>query len=370
MPSSGGRYSNAQLRALWIANGGQNSVAPMAAAIALAESGGDPNATDYDSNGSVDRGLWQINSVHGSMSTFSPSGNARAAVSISNNGTDWSAWTTFTSGAYKPYLDGSSATSTGTTGGGSSVSSSDGTGSSSGGALNLSLGDLLTSPASTIGDFFALVSLGIVKGLADGIGDYIIRPAWNFNLRAVDYYTNDILFAKENQPWPTLVTAVFWGFGYGLLFTDPESGNLKPAPVRKTRLARHVRRAQQLPARGTLIKPRDVAEKTPNKPEPVASSAKVRQTGTMNTSRHSTVKVTGTHARADGTAAPRDNAERATDSTGAPASEVREVETVQAVKPPAKPESPDRTGIDTQADSKSTSDKSPRASTHGGKRGA
>jgi hypothetical protein len=305
MPSSGGRYSNDQLRALWISNGGDNTAAPMAAAIALAESGGDPNATDYDNNGSVDRGLWQINSIHGSLSTFNPNGNAKAAISISGNGHDWSPWVTYQTGAYKQYLTGSSAQGTGTTGGGSSASQSDGTGSSTGGVANLSLSDLLSSPATVIGDFVALVSLGILKSFADGVGDYIIRPAWNFNLRTVNYYTYEIVFAQENQPWPTLTVAVFWGFGYVLLFTDPDSGNLKPAPVRKSRIARHARRLQQLPARQALIKPRHVEEKTPVKPKPVTSSTRVTQTGTMQTSRKIAVKVSGTHARADGTVETR-----------------------------------------------------------------
>lgn len=34
------------------------------AAIALRESGGEPLASHHNENGSVDRGLWQINSIH------------------------------------------------------------------------------------------------------------------------------------------------------------------------------------------------------------------------------------------------------------------------------------------------------------------
>ena len=41
----------------------------------------------YNGNGTVDRGYWQINSVHGSLSTYGAAGNARAAVLISGNGT-------------------------------------------------------------------------------------------------------------------------------------------------------------------------------------------------------------------------------------------------------------------------------------------
>ena len=67
-----------------------------AASIAVAESGGNPNAISPTS----DYGLWQINGSHGEQATLNPLGNAEAAVSISGNGSDWAPWTTFTSGAF------------------------------------------------------------------------------------------------------------------------------------------------------------------------------------------------------------------------------------------------------------------------------
>lgn len=79
-------------------------MADIAAAIAMAESGGNSQASNVDSDGSTDRGLWQINSVHGSLSTFDPIANVKAAIQISNNGSNWSPWTTFKTGAYKKYL--------------------------------------------------------------------------------------------------------------------------------------------------------------------------------------------------------------------------------------------------------------------------
>lgn len=98
------QYSYAQLEGIWNQAGGNPQQASMAAAIAMAESGGNSAAYDNDSNGSVDRGLWQINSVHGSQSTFDVMGNARAAVAISNNGTNWSPWVTYQTGAYLKYM--------------------------------------------------------------------------------------------------------------------------------------------------------------------------------------------------------------------------------------------------------------------------
>lgn len=87
-------YSFDQLKALWIQAGGNPAAAAIAAAVALAESGGRPEAFNGNGGKSQDRGLWQINSVHGAQSTFDPMGNARAAVAISNNGTNWKPWCT------------------------------------------------------------------------------------------------------------------------------------------------------------------------------------------------------------------------------------------------------------------------------------
>lgn len=85
-------YSFDQLKSLWIQAGGSAQTAAMAAVVALAESGGNPNATNSNGDGSMDRGLWQINSVHGPLSTTDPMANARAAISISAGGSNWRPW--------------------------------------------------------------------------------------------------------------------------------------------------------------------------------------------------------------------------------------------------------------------------------------
>jgi hypothetical protein len=105
-------YTYAQLKALWIKNGGSAIAADIAAAVALAESGGDPNASNTNANGSIDRGLWQINSVHGAQSTFDVTANTKAAIAISNNGKNWNPWVTFKSGAYKKFLSPTTAAAT------------------------------------------------------------------------------------------------------------------------------------------------------------------------------------------------------------------------------------------------------------------
>lgn len=87
---------------------------PMAGAIARAESGLNTKATGYNGatsgcpGGSVDRGLWQINSCyHPDVSVscaFDGACNARAMVKISSKGTNWKPWSTYNNGAYKSYL--------------------------------------------------------------------------------------------------------------------------------------------------------------------------------------------------------------------------------------------------------------------------
>jgi LysM repeat protein len=92
-----GTLSCGGLEELWEQAGGSSGEAVTAASIAMAESSGQQFAT----GGVGERGYWQINPNHGSLSTYDPLGNAKAAVIISDNGQNWSPWTTFTSGAFR-----------------------------------------------------------------------------------------------------------------------------------------------------------------------------------------------------------------------------------------------------------------------------
>lgn len=94
--SLGGTLGCSGLEQLWIDAGGARSAAFMAAEIAMAESGGN----QYALSPTHDYGYWQINASNGSLATFNAYGNARAAITLSSNGTNWSPWTTYTSGAY------------------------------------------------------------------------------------------------------------------------------------------------------------------------------------------------------------------------------------------------------------------------------
>jgi hypothetical protein len=97
----GGTLSCAGLEALWESAGGSRGTAFMAAEIAMAESGGRQYAVNTNGGRSTDRGYFQINSVHGVLSTYDAAGNARAAVLISRDGTDWSPWVTFNENKYE-----------------------------------------------------------------------------------------------------------------------------------------------------------------------------------------------------------------------------------------------------------------------------
>ncbi len=85
------------LEALWEDAGGSQAAAFMAAEIAMAESGGN----QYALSPTDDYGYWQINALHGpALATFDAIGNAKAAIAISDDGTDWDPWTTYVTGAY------------------------------------------------------------------------------------------------------------------------------------------------------------------------------------------------------------------------------------------------------------------------------
>ncbi|MGI5224302.1 D-alanyl-D-alanine carboxypeptidase family protein [Actinoallomurus sp. CA-142502] len=96
--------------------GFRGSALATAVAVALAESGGDPhahNAVPPDDS----YGLWQVNMI-GSLgpdrrrafhlksdaALFDPAVNARAAWSISGQGTSFQPWSTYTNGAYRAHL--------------------------------------------------------------------------------------------------------------------------------------------------------------------------------------------------------------------------------------------------------------------------
>lgn len=91
--------------------------ARIAAAIAMAESGGNPNA--HNAKPPDDSyGLWQINMIGGlgparrkqlglssNDQLYDPDTNAEAMKLISQDGGNFNPWSTYTNGAYRPWLD-------------------------------------------------------------------------------------------------------------------------------------------------------------------------------------------------------------------------------------------------------------------------
>lgn len=112
------KLTYAQIEGLWIQQGGDRSLAPLMAAIAMAESGGKPyEIFDNPSTGDYSVGLWQINYYDGLYSDRAakfgtpeslrrdPAAQARAANSILHS-QGLSAWSTYTRGNYKQFLQG------------------------------------------------------------------------------------------------------------------------------------------------------------------------------------------------------------------------------------------------------------------------
>lgn len=89
-------WTPSQVITIWRRNGGAATAEKIAAAVSMAESGGN----DHAHSPSADWGLWQINEIHfpelgwTSADAVDPNKNARAAIRISGNGSNWAAWCT------------------------------------------------------------------------------------------------------------------------------------------------------------------------------------------------------------------------------------------------------------------------------------
>lgn len=86
----------------------------VAVAVALAESGGNPEAVNVNTGGSADTGLWQINSVHNSNAKIAtitnklgslknPVANA-VAMRVVYDSQGWNAWVAYSKGKHETFL--------------------------------------------------------------------------------------------------------------------------------------------------------------------------------------------------------------------------------------------------------------------------
>lgn len=101
-------YATTEQITQWAYNAGfTGDNLPIAVAVAYAESSGNTSATHHNRNGTVDYGLWQINSSHSgefNMSNWSDgAANARMAYQVWKM-QGWNAWVTYSSGAYMLYM--------------------------------------------------------------------------------------------------------------------------------------------------------------------------------------------------------------------------------------------------------------------------
>ena len=186
-------YGNSDIQQLWVANGGDPQQAATAAAIALAESGGDSAAlNNTPSTGDYSVGLWQVNYYNGLFSSRSaaygspaallidPNAQARAAISISSNGTNWSPWSTYKSGAYLQYLN-AAAGGAATTGPLANVGSLASLGDNPAALFSLSttVSDFLVNGLTMTADVSAAIRGALVKraiGLASTVTLQIMDP--------------------------------------------------------------------------------------------------------------------------------------------------------------------------------------------------
>jgi TP901 family phage tail tape measure protein len=105
--SAGGTWDKNELMKLWSGVNGGLGDANIAAAVALAESSGNPNAFGPPDG----RGLWQIEwnlhpEVHKYGSPYNPTANARMAGDIYRAAGGWSPWVAYTNGNYAQFLQG------------------------------------------------------------------------------------------------------------------------------------------------------------------------------------------------------------------------------------------------------------------------
>ena len=80
-----GTLSCSGLEELWEVGGRQSGRRVHGGRDREAESGGNQNALSPTD----DYGYWQINGCNGSLATFSAYGNARSAIILSDNGSNW-----------------------------------------------------------------------------------------------------------------------------------------------------------------------------------------------------------------------------------------------------------------------------------------
>lgn len=259
LPGAGSSPS-VNLEQLWTQAGGPANVARTMAAIALAESGGRVSATHKNADGSVDRGLWQINSSHAAYDparlVSDPLYNARAAVAVYRS-QGLGAWTTYSSGAYRQYLQRAPGAVAAGVAPGTVPRTRPGGETTAGGNELAAWQDYLnpTEPFGPLGPALGFKPLLSFTGAADAIGsglDFLKWVAWLFHprnlLRMVEFtagsglivlgvWTSVKAFEGGPAPEPTRAAA-------RALELTPQGRALKATRAGKRQAREHRRREE------------------------------------------------------------------------------------------------------------------------------
>ena len=103
MPLEGRQVSIPWALALCYFVGWRKAELVRAVAVMTAESARYIRAYNVNTNGSIDRGLFQINSIHGTCCTFDAIKNARCAFKLYQE-QGFKPWVAYNSGAYKKFM--------------------------------------------------------------------------------------------------------------------------------------------------------------------------------------------------------------------------------------------------------------------------
>lgn len=151
-----------------------------AAAVAMAESSGRTAETSSNPDGGTNVGLWQLD-TKGKGAGYSvaqlqdPATNAQVMAKGSSNGTDWSAWETYVTGAYQQFVGGAAAAqSSEQSGGGGWVDSILGT---IGSAWKTVTKDAASTAAASVG---GLLIPSQISGFFGQAEDLAKSAAWLF----------------------------------------------------------------------------------------------------------------------------------------------------------------------------------------------
>jgi hypothetical protein len=162
--------------------------------------------------------------------------------------------------------------------------------------------DIIRDPAK-LGALAAKTSAYFWRLFGKAMWDYAIAPPVHWTERAVDYYYYHIMSGEEEGTYYSyagIVTMVFWGMGYGILWSTLDDNGLKAARrPRDSILGRTVQGAQLGAARRKLGKPGATNDETPPKPEPTETTAEIEVVRTVATNRRRAVTVSNNEGTTD-----------------------------------------------------------------------